>query len=412
MTAVERWVDNPVPRHASRRMFPRARRTLAVAIAIATLLPPLAPALHAQESAPPPHRTPRRVVLAIAGAVVGLAAGIGFSKGSKSEGSGACAKIQCVVIGSTLLGAAFGYIVGRESDLAYASRYRGLPPLHPENTTTDLEGTPVAFDVADSMVAVGGSDGVQTFRVGSTLTVQAMRAGALRGIATVAIARHSGAIAIGSPNGLYLYPPRTGPGEIVREGDVAATASGWGRIYFGVDDRVEVAPISADTTRAWPGVAAGATVRALAIDSARSIVWAVTDRELVALHAAGDSLSRIGALALDGAGRRLALRGDTVAVALGQRGIRLYDAVNPAAPRRLADWHLADFSYDVAFGDDRLFVAAGPEGVYVLSLTGGTLRTLGLARDLGFASALASYEGYTYILDRRANALRRLLSDF
>jgi len=35
-----------------------------------------------------------------------------------------------------------------------------------------------------------------------------------------------------------------------------------------------------------------------------------------------------------------------------------------------------------------------------------------VARGLGFATALASDRGYTYILDRRTNSLRRILSRF
>ncbi len=115
---------------------------------------------------------------------------------------------------------------------------------------------------------------------------------------------------------------------------------------------------------------------------------------------------------LTGAGRALAITHDTAIVALGERGIQLFDTSDPAAPRPLESWTIAHFAYDVSVDKGRLFVAAGPEGVYVLELQGGELRTLGLARSLGFASALASHDGYTYILDRRSNTLRRIPSDF
>jgi hypothetical protein len=42
----------------------------------------------------------------------------------------------------------------------------------------------------------------------------------------------------------------------------------------------------------------------------------------------------------------------------------------------------------------------------------GQPQPLGLARGLGFASALVSRGGHTYILDRRTNSLRRIDSDF
>jgi hypothetical protein len=38
--------------------------------------------------------------------------------------------------------------------------------------------------------------------------------------------------------------------------------------------------------------------------------------------------------------------------------------------------------------------------------------TEGLARELGFVVALASADGYTYVLDRTTNSLRRIPSDF
>jgi hypothetical protein len=45
-----------------------------------------------------------------------------------------------------------------------------------------------------------------------------------------------------------------------------------------------------------------------------------------------------------------------------------------------------------------------------VDLGGETPRTIGLARSLGFASAIVSGDGHTFILDRRTNALRRIVS--
>jgi hypothetical protein len=57
-------------------------------------------------------------------------------------------------------------------------------------------------------------------------------------------------------------------------------------------------------------------------------------------------------------------------------------------------------------------VASGVEGVYVLDTGGPGLKTEGLARELGFAIALVSGGGYTFVLDRTTNSLRRFASDF
>jgi hypothetical protein len=47
-----------------------------------------------------------------------------------------------------------------------------------------------------------------------------------------------------------------------------------------------------------------------------------------------------------------------------------------------------------------------------VDLSGEVPRTNGLARALGFASAIVSGDGHTFILDRRANALRRIVSTY
>jgi hypothetical protein len=50
--------------------------------------------------------------------------------------------------------------------------------------------------------------------------------------------------------------------------------------------------------------------------------------------------------------------------------------------------------------------------VYLVNLTAEGPHTVGLARALGFASAVVSHDGHTFILDRRTNALRRIISTY
>ena len=374
-----------------------------------------AAALRAQSAPESDHRIPRSRVLAVVGGLVGGAIGLAFAKGSSAGVSGSCLGLQCVIVAGTAGGAIFGYFIGREYDITYAQRYRGVKPLDIPSTDAELDGEPVALAANDSTISVAGSAGVQLFPAGSALVEQSRRAGGLRGISAVALAPSTGWIALGSPSGLYLFPPGGGPGALVSSGNVgAATATDRG-VVFGVDDRVEVAPFQTDTTRRWPGIVLGAAgaARDLAIDSARSLVWVVTGRSLQSYRIASDSLLvPLGSAPLDGAGRRLALARDTIAVAMGEKGIRFFDASDAAAPRAFADWNIARFVYDVSIDDGRLFAASGPEGVYVLSLRSGAPSTLGLARGLGFAAALVSRGGHTYILDRRSNSLRRIDSDF
>jgi hypothetical protein len=71
----------------------------------------------------------------------------------------------------------------------------------------------------------------------------------------------------------------------------------------------------------------------------------------------------------------------------------------------------ARFAYDVSLAGTRMFVAAGPEGLYVLDVS-GDMTVVGLARDLGFAAAVASFGQFTYLLDRSTNSVRRIESEF
>ncbi|HKT08274.1 MAG TPA: hypothetical protein VJR24_10280 [Gemmatimonadaceae bacterium] len=310
------------------------------------------------------------------------------------------------------MGAGIGFAFGHEADRTYNSRYRGVAPLHVQSVDARLDGEPVALSADDSLIAVGGSSGVEMLPLSGAMEAGILRARGLNSIIAVALAPTTGWLAVGSPAGLYMFPPNTGPGALVRPGDVDAVVGGERQVYVAVNDRIEIAPLSDDTARSWPGIAVGAPVHALMLDPDHGLLWATTDRNLIALRTAGDSLVRVGEAPLDAGGLHLAQTGDTIAVALGERGVQLFDVTNPAAPRPVASWTTAHFAYDVSIDKHRLFVAAGPEGVYVVDLSTSPMRTLGLARELGFATALASRRGYTYILDRRGVVLRRVLSDF
>ena len=396
-------------------------RTTLVAATIVTLgLPVAAPILEAQtvdSGAQTPrthHRTPRRLILALVGAGVGAGlAGMYWAIGDNRSSPGSCTSRECVGIIMLSAGALSGYMIGREFDQLHEIRYRGGAPLTPSSVTASLAGEPLYLAVRDSVVAVAGTAGVQVFTTGASSLHEAGRRGTgVRGMEAVDVTPGAHASAVGAPTGLYVYPPQTGPGVLLREGRTSAIAAVPDRVWFGVGSRIEGAPATADTTRGWPGIDLGRHVDALLWDDARSVLWTLADSTLVALRPAGDSLERVGALALGGPARRLSVSGDRLAIALGEGGVRLVDVSDVAAPRELARWTGARYVYDVSLAGSRLYVAAGVEGVYVLGASGSTLRTLGLARELGFATALASRNGYTYLIDRNANALRRISSSF
>jgi hypothetical protein len=359
------------------------------------------------------HRVPRRVLFAAIGAVVGGLASAAYFTGNDNASPGTCTSTTCVGIMSIGGGTLIGYLVGREFDQLHALRYRGGAPLSPPSVAAGLTGAPSVLAARDSLVAVGGVGGVEVFAgSGSGIRKLARRATGVRGISALDVAPGSGVLALGSSAGFYLYPPRTGPGLLVREGAASAVAATSEHVYFAVGTRVESVPPGADTMRTWPGLDVGHSINALAYDSARALLWVGADSMLVALRPAGDSLERVSVLPLGALVRRVNLQGTRIAIALGEGGVKVVDASDAAAPKETGKWTGARFAYDVSFAGSRLYVASGVEGLYVLDVSGAEPRTLGLARDLGFVIALASHDGYTFLLDRTTDSLRRIESDF
>ena len=401
------------PRHplcwgVHRHPFPRRAALLLVPLALGGT----APVLRAQRTGDSlavgvvTHPKPRSLVLGIAGVIIGGLAGFAFSRGGKQAGSG-----------MTLVGAAAGgltgFFVGRQFDERRAVTYRGAPSLRIPNVAIELDGDPSVLAVRDSEAAVGGSAGVQLFSaMDPRLMPLGIRAVGLHGVDALAMAPGTGWLAIGSRTGLYLYPPIRGPGILVGRAGVNAIAAADTRIFVAVDTRVEIVPVSADSARSWPGTTLRAPVRDLALDEARAVLWASTDRELVGLRITGDSLVEIGAIALPGIGLRMVIEQGTAAVAMGEKGVAIFDITDPTHPKERAQWTGARFAYDVSIDGTRMFVAAGPEGVYLVDLGTDGPHTFGLARSLGFASALVSHDHHTFILDRRTNALRRIISTY
>jgi hypothetical protein len=120
----------------------------------------------------------------------------------------------------------------------------------------------------------------------------------------------------------------------------------------------------------------------------------------------------VASLPLPGVGSRVTIDKGLAALAMGEKGVALIDITDPLQPKLRGSWTDARFAYDVSIDGQRLFVAAGPEGVYLVNLSGDVPKTIGLARSLGFASAIVSHDGHTFILDRRSNALRRIISTY
>jgi hypothetical protein len=349
------------------------------------------------------HRTPRRAVLAIVGALAGGAGGVFFHR----QGSGSACR-PCYVGGGAVIGGIAGLLIGRELDQMHAVRYRGAPRLRIPFVEQTLDGDPLAVTARDTLLAVATSTGVTILSSTDILRPRARRANGIRGISALDLTSRTHAMAVATPTGLYLYPPIRGAGILLREGTIQAASAADDRVFFAIGGRIEWATVTADSARLWPGVDVPAPVADLEWESGRNILWALADTLLLALHWKGDSLRLSSRTRVDAGGRSLTTQGDRLAVVHGSGGIALLDVSDPTAPRRVARWAGARFVYDAALTGDRLYAGAGPEGVFVIDASTVPLRTIGLAFDLGFAATLLSRDGFTYILDRRTSSVRRI----
>jgi hypothetical protein len=120
----------------------------------------------------------------------------------------------------------------------------------------------------------------------------------------------------------------------------------------------------------------------------------------------------VGRIPLPSGARRIDVQGSTLAVALGDSGVRFIDVTEPAQPRTISEWRGTAFVYDVALDNGVAFVAAGIDGLAKITI-GATPRLDGLARELGFVVAVVARAPDVWVLDRSGSAVVRkiMMSD-
>ncbi len=134
------------------------------------------------------------------------------------------------------------------------------------------------------------------------------------------------------------------------------------------------------------------------------IGWVLMGSRLVSYTAA---LERIAEFELPAAGRTVRAQGSQLAVAAGSHGVYLLEAADPAAPRVVQHFDGVRFAYAADLDGDLLYVAAGPEGVAVVDISGAGPTVVGVAREPRFATDVVVTEsGDAWILDREGRSLQ------
>jgi hypothetical protein len=366
----------------------------------------------AQEERAPHRHLPRRWLIAGIGVALTGAASIWYA--SNNHGlEGSCASTRCVATLTMVTGFSIGYLVGHEFDQLYEQRYRHAPPLelHPQRMPLSV----IPYDIATraGAIAAAGENGVEVVTGIPTFQRTDVRARGLRGVVAALPDPAANRLLVGTATGLYGFA-LTGDrvsGSLLAPGEIAALDLRGDRALAASDGALRTARLAGDSLAAIStGHGFPTRVTDVAWDPERNVAWILTEITLFAF-AMGDSglADSLGAVELPGTGRRLAVRGTSVAVAAGEGGVAVYDGADPRALRETSRWSRARFAYDVALGPTDVYVAAGPEGLYVLlPQPDGTMQPLGLARNLGFVSALAVDGDYLILLDRSGGFLRRI----
>jgi len=381
------------------------RRTALILLAVLAAAPHGAAAQQSRGS-----RTPRKWVAGLIGAAMGGAAAGAYAAFS-GEALGNCSRPRCVGILTVGGGALLGYMVGRESDRLYNLRYHFGRPITLSGQRLDLGLVPLDVRVHGPTVVVAGEGGVEILSGALRLERVATRARGLRGVQLAEPERER--LLVGTTIGLYAFPlgGEQTLGALLAPGQVSALDLRGERILVASGRQVALASAREDSVQTFgePRVFGSAVVD-IAWDSRRALAWVLTESALVAVAVADTALGdSVGAFALPSLGRRLDLEGDTVAVAAGQGGVFLLGVGEPRAPVVLAQWSGARFAYDVALSGGVVYLAAGPEGLYVLDAgTDGSFTVRGLDRHFGFVASLRVANGQLYVVDRVGRALHRV----
>ena len=357
-----------------------------------------------------PLAAQRRWTYAAGGVAIGLALTAIYSAGNYSRSLGWCSGVRCVGLTTTAAGGFVGYLIGHDEDVKFQTRYQVAPPIEMSSRTQLLRTRATGLEVGGPLVAVSGDDGVELVSAQPRLEYLGHRARGLRDIQDVSLPADSARFLVGTSTGLYLFAVSGDAGGLrALDGEVSAVATRGSRVAVTVGGVLRVGTVTGDSVR-WRIDTLALTGR---VADARwhddTTLWLLTDRQLASYRVPADSAATpIARVDLDGPARRFTIRDTLAAVAAGAAGVYLVQISDPALPRVLAHWTESRFVYDVALWGGNIYVAAGPEGLYVLQSGLGHVRAIGLARSVGFVAALATGGDVLYALDRTGGVLRRI----
>jgi hypothetical protein len=255
--------------------------------------------------------------------------------------------------------------------------------------------------------AIIGLGGARIVR--SDGTVQP-RATGVRGIEDAVVIASQNLMVLSTLSNLLSFPLEAGS-----EGGQVIDERGGGSMQLFQDDLAVADPDSLRllrvqrqagdvSARTLTAVVGPGFITDIAFGERQRIGWALMEDRLIAFS---PDLKELGEYVLPAAGQSVRAEGNRLTVAAGAEGVFILDAEDPAAPRVVIEYTGVRFAYAAELDGDLLYVAAGPEGVAVVDVSGEVPRVVGVAREVGFASdVVVGAAGEVWILDRNGQSVQ------
>jgi hypothetical protein len=352
-------------------------------------------------------KTNRRWIFALVGAaVVGIpAAALTESKDSGSDV--ACSSKACVGALTGGIGALIGFLVGAEMDSRYSRRMAAGPSLDYEFRDVPLGMTPDRMAPFPGGAAVIGVRGARI--VGRDGTVRERGAG-VRGIEDVEVLPQKDLLVLSTFANLLSFSLQhdTVQGQVIDQRGGGSMAAFEERLAVAGQDSLRLLSLDrvdgSVTVETVSGRQNASYVTDMTFSRFGRTGWILMEDRLASVKA---DLTVLGELQLPAVGRSLNAAGERLLVSAGSDGVWVIDGRNPTEPKIVLSYTGVKFAYAAALQDDTLYVAAGPEGVAVVDISGAEPRILGVARESQFAVDVSVVgDGEIWILDRGGRSVQ------
>ncbi|MGD8700207.1 MAG: hypothetical protein PVJ43_13005 [Gemmatimonadales bacterium] len=377
------------------------RRSIAFAVALVLVSP---------ASSLAQSKSYKRWYLGIGGA---LAIGIPAYVFTSEEGtlSSTCSSKGCVGGVAAAIGGIIGFLVGLELDKSYERRMRAGPTFDYSFQDVPLDIVPDRITGFPGGAAIVGMGGARVVRSDGTIR---SRGSGVRGIEDVAVVADLDLLILSTFSNLLSFEMANDSayGRVIDERGGGSMEVFDSRLAVAGLDSLRLLDISRveDDVRieTVAGLESSDYVTDMAFDADRNIGWVLTENRLVSYEA---GLRKIGEVTLPATGRSVRAQGDRLVVAAGSSGALVFDARDPTAPRIVQQYEGVRFAYAADLDGERMYVAAGPEGVALVDISGDEPRVVGVAREPRFATdVVVSEAGVAWILDRDGKSVQ--IADF